>query len=83
MTRKKMTVTSRRAKRPTVVLEIELPALSDEAAAAVADVLVQLYHRFEALYYAQILGHHADQVCAISVSGIDQRNGQDREPDLF
>ncbi len=46
------------------MLEIELPALSDEAAAAMADVLVQLYHRFEATYYAQILNHHADQAFA-------------------
>jgi hypothetical protein len=36
-----MTVTPRRAKRPSVMLEVELPLLSDEAAAAVADVLVQ------------------------------------------
>jgi hypothetical protein len=35
---KKMTVTPRRAKRPSVMLEVELPLLSDEAAAAVADV---------------------------------------------
>lgn len=49
-----------RPRRQTVRLEIELPALSDEAAAVVADVLVQLYHRFEATYYAQILNHHAE-----------------------
>jgi len=40
MTKKKMTVTPRRAKRPSVMLEVELPLLSDEAAAAVTDVLV-------------------------------------------
>jgi hypothetical protein len=54
----------RRARRQTITLEIELPALSDEAAAAMASVLVQLYHRFEATYYAQILNHHADQAFA-------------------
>lgn len=82
MTNKKMTVTPRRAKRPTVMLEIELPALSDEAAAAVADVLVQLYHRFEATYYAQILSHHADLAFAIKVPG-PGRNETDGNPDLF
>lgn len=74
MTRKKMTVTPRRAKRATVMLEIELPALSDEAAAAVADVLVQLFHRFEATYYAQILSHHADQ--ALPLNGSDAADSQ-------
>lgn len=49
----------------TGMLEIELPVLSDEAAAALAAVLVQLYHRFEATYYAQILNHHAEQALAI------------------
>ena len=64
----------RRTRRQTVHLEIELPALSDEAAAAMADVLVQLYHRFEATYYAQILNHHADRALA--------RNGNRHDPDL-
>lgn len=82
MIKKKMSATTRRARRPTVTLEIELPALSDEAAAAVADVLVQLYHRFEATYYAQILSHHADQECLIKVNGSGDGK-QDREPDLF
>ena len=76
MTHQKMTVTPRRTARPTVKLEIELPALSNEAAAAMADVLVQLYHRFEATYYAQILSHHADQALSINVRG-SQRNHQD------
>ncbi len=71
MTRKKMTIAARRLKRTTVVLEIELPALSDEAAAAVADVLVQLYHRFEAAYYVQILSHHAEQVCPMHGAATD------------
>jgi hypothetical protein len=82
MIKKKMTVTPRRAKRPTVMLEIELPALSDEAAAAVADVLVQLYHRFEATYYAQILSHHADMAFAIKVPGAGH-NDQEDSPELF
>ncbi len=60
MTRKQRSPTSPRTKRQTVMLEIELPALSDEAAAAMAVVLAQLYHRFEATYYRQILNHHAD-----------------------
>ena len=82
MTRKKMTVAARRVNRTAVVLEIELPALSDEAAAAVADVLVQLYHRFEAAYYVQILSHHAQQVCPMN--GADAANGQlPREAQLF
>jgi hypothetical protein len=80
--KKKMSATPRRTKRPTVILEIELPALSDEAAAAVADVLVQLYHRFEATYYAQILSHHADQECVIGVNG-DTGKKSNTEPDLF
>ena len=67
MTRKKMTPTARRNHRATVNLEIELPVLSDEAAAAMADVLVQLYHRFEATYYAQILSHHADRALSIDL----------------
>ncbi|QKE40124.1 MAG: hypothetical protein HO274_04920 [Ferrovum myxofaciens] len=63
MTKRKLIFTSRRNKRPpTAILDIELPELSNEAAAALADVLVQLYHRFEAAYYAQILSHHADQL---------------------
>ena len=68
MTHKKITVTPRNTTRPTVKLEIELPVLSNEAAAAMADVLVQLYHRFEAAYYAQILSHHADQALNINVT---------------
>ena len=40
MTHKKITVTPRRTAGTTVKLEIELPELSDEAAAAIADVLV-------------------------------------------
>jgi hypothetical protein len=71
MTTKHRTTSPRRAKRQTTVLEIELPALSDEAAAAMASVLVQLYHRFEATYYAQILNHHADRALA----------GAQRDPD--
>ena len=59
MTRKRRNVNPRRGGRQTVLLEIELPALSDAAAAAMAAVLVQLYHRFEATYYGQILNHHA------------------------
>ena len=82
MTSKKTTVVPRRTARPTVTLEIELPVLSDEAAAAVADVLVQLYHRFEATYYARILSHHADQALALNVTGSD-RNHKDRTPDPF
>jgi hypothetical protein len=64
MTAKHRTLPPRRDKRHTVIFEIELPVLSDEAAAAVADILVQLYHRFEAAYYGQILNHHADQAVA-------------------
>jgi hypothetical protein len=79
MTRKKMTVTPRRAKRPSVMLEVELPLLSDEAAAAVADVLVQLYHRFEATYYSQILSHHADQAFAINIPDAGPNAQKDSE----
>ena len=62
MAKRILTLTKRRAKHPsTTLLEIELPQLSNEAAAALAEVLVQLYHRFEATYYAQILSPHADQ----------------------
>ena len=76
MTTKPSAITPRRARRQTVRLEIELPALSDEAAAAMADVLVQLYHRFEAAYYAQILNHHAARGLGYKVTG----NGID-DPD--
>ena len=82
MMKKKMSPTPRKARRPTVMLEIELPELSDEAAAAVADVLVQLYHRFEATYYAQILNHHADRLGMVSVNGVEDKK-RDDEPDLF
>ena len=68
MTHKKITVTPRRSTRPTVRLHIELPELSNEAAAAMADVLVQLYHCFEAAYYAQILSHHADHAHPFNVT---------------
>lgn len=74
MNRKKTTTARRRAGRTTVKLEIELPELSDEAAAAVADVLVQLFHRFEAAYYVQILSHHADR--AITLNGSAVARGQ-------
>ena len=67
----------RRTRRQTVRLEIELPVLSDEAAAAMADVLVQLYHRFEATYYAQILNHHADQRLALTISHHDPNANDD------
>lgn len=82
MIKKTMSATPRKSRRPTVMLEIELPELSDEAAAAVADVLVQLYHRFEATYYAQILNHHADRVCMLNVNGAKDKK-RDDEPDLF
>jgi len=67
MTTKQRTVPPRNTRRQTIRLEIELPALSDETAAAMADVLVQLYHRFEATYYAQILNHHADRALALTL----------------
>lgn len=82
MTKKKMTMTPRRSNRATVMLEIELPRLSNEAAAAMADVLVQLYHHFEAAYYAQILTHHADQAIAIDVAN-SGRNDQNMTSDPF
>jgi hypothetical protein len=80
MTHKKITVTPRNTKRPAVTLEIELPVLSNEAAAAMADVLVQLYHRFEAAYYAQILSHHADLTLNIDVTAAARNNLADTEP---
>jgi hypothetical protein len=73
MTTKQRTVPPRHTRRQTIKLEIELPVLSDEAAAAMADVLVQLYHRFEATYYAQILNHHAHRALA--------RNGNQNDSD--
>jgi len=79
MITKTKTPPPRRTRRQTVTLEIELPVLSDEAAAAMADVLVQLYHRFEATYYAQILNHHADRALALKVS----QNDPDANDDLF
>ncbi len=82
MIKKKMSATPRKSARPTVMLEIELPVLSDEAAAAVADVLVQLYHRFEASYYAQILNHHAERVCMFNANEVNDKK-RDDEPDLF
>jgi len=80
MTHKKIPVTPRNTTRPTVTLEIELPALSNEAAAAMADVLVQLYHRFEAAYYAQILSHHADQTLNIDVTAAVRNKLAKTEP---
>lgn len=77
-----MTPTPRLRTRASVKLEIELPALSDEAAAAMADVLVQLYHRFEAAYYAQILSHHAQRALSIDLTAPDCTNPQ-RPPELF
>ena len=76
MTTKQRTMPPRNTRR-TIRLEIELPALSDEAAAAMADVLVQLYHRFEATYYAQILNHHADQALALKVNHGDSDANDD------
>ena len=80
MTHKKITVSPRNTKRPTVTLEVELPVLSNEAAAAMADVLVQLYHRFEAAYYAQILTHHADLTLNIDVTAAVRNTLDDTEP---
>jgi hypothetical protein len=82
MTSKKMTPAARLPTRATVKLEIELPALSDEAAAAMADVLVQLYHRFEATYYAQILSHHADTALGLDATAPDRAKAP-RSPELF
>ncbi|WP_297479333.1 hypothetical protein [Ferrovum sp.] len=74
MTKRKSTFPSRRNKRPsTAFLDIELPELSNEAAATLADVLVQLYHRFEAAYYAQILSHHAEQLIPPVNAAFDYR----------
>jgi hypothetical protein len=47
-----------------------------------ADVLVQLYHRFEATYYAQILSHHADQALTLNTTG-PGRNKEDANTELF
>jgi hypothetical protein len=80
MAHKKITVSPRNTKRPTVTLEVELPVLSNEAAAAMADVLVQLYHRFEAAYYAQILTHHADLTLNIDVTASARNKLDDTEP---
>ena len=80
MTHKKITVTPRHTTRPSVTLEIELPVLSNEAAAAMADVLVQLYHRFEAAYYAQILSHHAEQTLNINVNAPARNKLANTEP---
>ena len=80
MTHKKITVTPRNTTRPSVTLEIELPVLSNEAAAAMANVLVQLYHRFEAAYYAQILSHHADQTLNINVTASARNKLDNTEP---
>lgn len=79
MTTKTKTSSPRRTRRQTIRLEVELPPLSDEAAAAMADVLVQLYHRFEATYYAQILNHHADQALALTI----RQDGPDANDDPF
>ena len=80
MTDKKMTVTPRRTAGPTIKLEIELPELSNEAAAAMADVLVQLYHRFEAAYYAQILSHHSDQALTINLTASARNKPPNTDP---
>lgn len=80
MTNKKITVTPRNTARPTVTLQIELPVLSNEAAAAMADVLVQFYHCFEAAYYAQILSHHADQTLNIDVTAAARNKLANNEP---
>ena len=48
-TKPKSTKPARRV-APTHTLPIELPELSNAAAAAVAEILVQPYHRFEAAY---------------------------------
>lgn len=82
MSRKKTTTVRRRTGRTTVMLEIELPELSDEAAAAVADVLVQLFHRFEAAYYVQILSHHADLAVTLNSSAVTRAQPPD-DPQLF
>ena len=82
MATKQRNLNQRRRERQSVLLEIELPALSDEAAAAMAAVLVQLYHRFEATYYSQILNHHAS--CGLGYPRIgDARHDPDRNDELF
>jgi hypothetical protein len=80
MTHKTITVTPRRSTPANVTLQIELPALSNEAAAAIADVLVQLYHRFEAAYYAQILSHHADQAFTVNVTAAARNKPASTDP---
>ncbi|MDA0578385.1 MAG: hypothetical protein O3B24_09835 [Verrucomicrobia bacterium] len=80
MTDKNITVTARRTTHPTVKLEIELPELSDESAAAIADVLVQLYHHFEAAYYAQILSHHADHAHPFNVTASARNKRANADP---
>ena len=82
MTTKQRNVNQRRRGRQTVMLEIELPALSDEAAAAMAAVLVQLYHRFEATHYSQILNHHARCGLGYPRTG-DGRHDPDRNDEPF
>ena len=82
MATKQQNLNQRRRQRPSVILEIELPALSDEAAAAMAAVLVQLYHRFEATYYSQILNHHARSGLGYPRTG-DGRHDPDRNDGPF
>ncbi len=59
---KKMTASPRHSRRPTVMLEIALPELSNQVTAGVADVLVKLFHRFEATHSAETLAHHDTQM---------------------
>ena len=82
MATKQRTLNPSRRRQQTVILEIEMPALSDEAAAAMAAVLVQLYHRFEATYYGQILNHHATCGLGYPRTG-DRRHDPDRNDEPF
>jgi len=81
MIKKKMTASPRRTRGRTVMLEIELPELSNEAAAGLADVLAQLFHRFEATYYAQILAHHDTQMTSTLTDPAPARPAAN--PELF
>ena len=82
MTRKRRIANPRRSRRQTVMLENELPALSAAAAAAMAAVLVQLYHRFEATYYGQILNHHATCGLGYPCTGVGS-DAPDRNDEPF
>ena len=60
---------------PSVLLTIEMPELSDEAAASLQEVFYTLLDAFDANYYHQITRHYRQSLCSSGL--VEPQKNQD------